>query len=137
MNKILLLTTLFFAAAFFAPPGRAAVSGSTMVTKSALTATASVAKAAPCILTYWNISNTNSTTVYVQFFDAASTSGITLGTTAPLFWIAIPGGSPGGVTDGLAGTGIAFQNGIVVAATTTPTGSTAPSSTVPVVLAVN
>lgn len=97
-----------------------------------LTATLVGAKGAPCLLTGYNASNVNSSTVYLQIFDAASTSGITLGSTTPDVVLGIPAN---GVLDGPQQ--IAFQHGIVIAATTTATGSSAPSSAVPVTLFTN
>lgn len=94
-----------------------------------------VAKVGACLLCGYNFSNTNAGTVYVQFFDAATTAGITLGTTAPKFSIAVPAG--GGVTDGLYTFGPGFTNGVVVACTTTAAGSTAPGVPVPVTLFFN
>lgn len=81
---------------------------------------------------YFNIANPNSTLVYVQFFDAATTGAVTLGTTAPTCWVAVP--ALGGVVDTSFVQGFVFKLGVVVAATTTPTGSTAPASNVPLIL---
>ncbi len=86
----------------------------------------------PCIPSYWNLANPNTSLVFIQFFDAASTTGITLGTTAPTFSIAVP--ANGGVIDTTPLQGITFNKGVVVAATTTQTGNSAPSSTCQVVL---
>jgi hypothetical protein len=102
---------------------------------AALTATLVVAQSTPGLLTYYNISNSNSSTVFIQYFDASTTAGITLGSTSPKGWISVPSGN--GVTDAALPFGIAFANGIVIAVTTTPTGNTAPSSSVPVVLGTN
>lgn len=75
------------------------------------------------------IGNSNTTAVYVQIFDAASTSAVTLGTTAPkLSWF-IPAG--GGLTRDFSN-GLSFLNGIVFACTTTRTGNSAPANTVDV-----
>jgi hypothetical protein len=113
----------------------ASVQGASTYSNASLTATLVVASASPVALCNYNVSNTNTGTIYVQFFDAATTVGITLGVTAPKFWIAVPSGN--GVTDGPYTPPVAFQNGIVIAVTTTPTGSTAPSSSVPVTLTTN
>lgn len=75
-----------------------------------------------------NISNPNNAVSYVQFFDASSPSSVVLGTTRPAFWYAIP---QNGVIDKDIVRGIYFRNGIVIAVTTTPTGSSAPSSSLP------
>jgi hypothetical protein len=75
---------------------------------------------------YWNMSNPNAALVYIQFFDVAATTSVTLGTTAPTFYVAVP--AFGGVVDTSFVTGFVFKNGVVVACTTTPTGNTAPTS---------
>jgi hypothetical protein len=84
---------------------------------------------------YWyNIQNPNSGPVFVQFFNAATAGAVTPGTTAPLFWIAIPAG--GVVDSGYLGVSpAAFPLGIVVAITTTPNGATAPTTACPVSIA--
>lgn len=120
---------------FVLPAAAFAVQGATTYSKASLTATLVVAQNSSGTLVYWNISNPNTGLVYVQFFDAAATTGITLGTTVPKFWIAVPPGN--GVTDGTLVPGIAMQNGFVIAVTTTPTGSAAPSTAVPITLATN
>lgn len=81
--------------------------------------------AAPSQLISYNIANPTSSFLYVQFFDVAATGSVTLGTTAPAYVIAVP---PYGVTDAfVAAPQFTFFNGIVIAATTTATGNTAPS----------
>lgn len=66
--------------------------------------------------------NTNASQAYLQVFDVATAGGVTLGTTAPDLSIPIPAtNSEGFVIPG----GLAFANGIQVAATTTATGSSA------------
>ena len=80
----------------------------------------------PSLLVSYNITNNTSSFVYIQFFDVAATSSVTLGTTAPAYVIAVP---PYGVTDAfVAAPQFTFYNGIVIAATTTATGNTAPST---------
>lgn len=80
-------------------------------------------------LVYYNCGNPNASLVYVQFFDAASAGAVTLGTTAPKFWVAVP--AYGGVVDTTVINGCVFNSGLVAAVTTTPTGSTAPTSACP------
>lgn len=62
---------------------------------------------------------------YVQLFDAASTSAVTVGTTKP-DWVVLTdfgaGETSGG--DGLPTHGLIFRNGCVVASTTTSAGNT-------------
>ncbi|CAM6005674.1 unnamed protein product [Sphagnum balticum] len=68
--------------------------------------------------------NTGSATTYVQFFDVASGS-VTLGTTVPKYVIPI---YAGGAWEEKFAAGMSFANAITVAATTTPTGNTAPAT---------
>lgn len=79
----------------------------------------------------YQIGNPNSTVTYIQVFDLATTGAVTLGTTTPTYVFSIPGN--GTATVGGGGNvefskGINHANGIQVAATTTPTGSTAPTN---------
>lgn len=69
--------------------------------------------------------NPNSAQIYVQVLDSASP---TLGTTAPVLSIPIAPGATGGVALSLVGA--QFNNAIEVAATTTATGSTAPTTAI-------
>ena len=69
--------------------------------------------------------NPNSTQAYVQIFNIASGS-VTLGTSTPALSIPIAPTSTGGLA--LANPGINFSTAISIAATTTATGSTAPST---------
>lgn len=68
--------------------------------------------------------NPNSSAVYVQVFDVASAS-VTLGTTAPTYVIAIPATATANIE---FSNGINHATAITLAATTTATGSTAPST---------
>lgn len=65
--------------------------------------------------------NPNAAVSYIQIFDAASTDAVTVGTTTPTAVVPLPASTPVNVVLSMP-----FRNGIVVAATTTPTGSTAP-----------
>ena len=69
--------------------------------------------------------NPNATVAYVQVFDAAPGS-VTLGTTPPKMFFWVPAG--GAWEEKFATYGVAFSSGITVAATTTATGNTAPST---------
>jgi hypothetical protein len=80
---------------------------------------------------FWN---TNTTDVFIQVFDATPDK-VTLGTTKPRFSWPVPGGS--GPTNGAgweekfaADDEIEFNNAMTLAATTTPTGSSAPGTAV-------
>lgn len=61
---------------------------------------------------------------YVQLFDAAAISAVTVGTTKP-DWVVMTDFGAGEVSagDGLPTHGLIFENGVVVASTTTSTGS--------------
>lgn len=74
----------------------------------------------------FNIVNPNAAISYVQLFDALAANAVTLGTTLPTAWLAVA--ANGVLSDSFPGNGVEFPNGIVIAATTTPTGNTAPSS---------
>ena len=81
-------------------------------------------------MSYLNAANPNSVLAYIQFFDAATAGTVTVGTTAPTFFVAVP--ANGGVIDTPQIVPYQFKKGIVVAATTSPTGSGTPSSACPV-----
>jgi hypothetical protein len=74
-------------------------------------------------------SNSNTATVFIQVFDVATAGAVTLGTTTPKLSFEVPPGTPSGYTLPLVG--IQFAAGIQVAATTTATGLTAQSGTLP------
>lgn len=74
----------------------------------------------------YDLHNPNAAISYVQFFNAA-TGSVTLGTTSPFMSIGIPANSRAALE---FPHGVAFGTAISVAATTTRTGSTAPSSPV-------
>jgi hypothetical protein len=62
---------------------------------------------------------------YVQLFDASAISQVTVGTTKPK-WVVLTDFAAGEVStgDGLPTHGMVFDRGVVVASTTTSTGST-------------
>lgn len=66
----------------------------------------------------------NSVTTYIQIFDTTGT--VTLGSTTPTLSIPIPPSNPGGAT----ALHMNIANGVKVAATTTATGSSAPTTAV-------
>lgn len=72
-------------------------------------------------LAWAHVYNPNATVAYVQLFD--TTGVVTLGTTAPKMALAVPGQS----TIQFNGPAV-FLSGIKAAATTTPTGNTAPAA---------
>jgi hypothetical protein len=93
---------------------------------NSIKATATSIKASAGQVYGWYIYNSNSTAVYVQFFNTASGS-VTLGTTTPVYSLGIPATAGANV---MVPHGIAHSTAIVVAATTTATGSTAPTNNV-------
>lgn len=78
--------------------------------------------------------NPNTSDVFVQVFDAAATGGITLGTTKPNWSWRVAGGTAtiaGSWEEKFTEGGrLRINNGIVIVATTTATGSTAPASAI-------
>jgi len=98
----------------------------TAKTSSALTNTAVAVKTTAGILGIAYCYNPNSTVAYVQVFNVA-TGSVTVGTTAPTFFFAIPATSIGGFGFG-GGSGLYFSTAISIAATTTSTGGSAPST---------
>lgn len=85
----------------------------------------------------WSAGNDNAAFTYVQCFNAATTAAVTLGTTPPDWVISLPGSAAGGSAANMEWTnGISFPAGLVIAATTTPTGSTPPTNPIPVSLAI-
>lgn len=75
---------------------------------------------------------------YLQFFDAL-TADVTVGTTAPKFTVAINTAAASNITTSslLFDTPLYFKTGVVIAATTTATGSTAPAGNVLVTVQYN
>jgi hypothetical protein len=74
---------------------------------------------------YYTVYNPNSSVAYVQIFDAASTGAVTLGTTVANGRITVPATSAANLE---ITNGVNMANGIVIACTTTATGSTAPTT---------
>lgn len=74
---------------------------------------------------YGTIYNPNASVAYVQVFDVATATTVTLGTTVPDMIIPIPAGSAANME---IVNGVNMANGIKLACTTTATGSTAPST---------
>lgn len=90
---------------------------------SALTNSGQSVKSSSGTVFGWHLDNTpNSATTYFQFYNVTSP---TVGTTTPFMTIGIPGGAAANVA---WPQGITFSVAIVVAATTTATGGSAPSN---------
>lgn len=98
--------------------------GLTTFSNTALTNTKTAVKASAGKVYGWMIHNPSAATTYIQVWNVAIGS-ITVGTTAPTYTIPLPTGASANVfTD----RGITHSTEINIAATTTPTGSTAPAS---------
>ena len=82
-----------------------------------------------------SLSNPSNAVAYFQFFDAATAGAVTLGTTVPTFWIAVP--TVNAVNLEFGPVGYVFKSGMVVAVTTTPTGGSAPSANCPISALIN
>lgn len=97
----------------------------TPVLKNGLTNSASsVVSSTAAVLSSYYVYNPNSSVAYVQIFDVATAGGVTVGTTTPKWSIGIPATSAANLTN----MHLSFANGVQVAATTSATGSTAPST---------
>lgn len=70
--------------------------------------------------------NPNASIIFIQVFDVATAGGVTLGTTAPTLSFQVDASSTVGFA--LPINGMAFANGIQMAATTTATNNTAPGT---------
>lgn len=68
--------------------------------------------------------NTSSATAFIQLYDAAASTSVTLGTTVPTWTVRCAGSSPSD-GDGLPTTGLLFENGVVAAAGSIQTGENA------------
>ena len=85
----------------------------------------------PCELDHFEASNSSGSDAFLQLFDAASASDVTLGTTVPnqSYFIPGPAGATGGA-DRIYTRPILFEAGLAYAVTTTPTGNTSPASAI-------
>ena len=99
--------------------------GSAPYVKTALSTTVTLVKAGKVSLAGFFQYNPSNAAAYVQFFDVSSAGDVTLGTTVPTFVI---GAATGSFSQGQFCKPIQFTNGMAIAATTTPTGSSAPSA---------
>ncbi len=112
--------TAFTVNATFTPPGASGTS-ITPFNSAAVIALAVVKASAGRMLRY-RIYNPNASVAYLQAFNAATTGAVTLGTTVPIEIFPVPAGA---VLEGDQDFSFAYPAGIVIAATTTPTGNTA------------
>lgn len=96
---------------------------------ASVTATVELLRTGSIVVESIEVLNPNTTQVYLQLFDAAAASDVTLGATTPTVTRMIPEGSGGGYnTARLIEIPTRFTLGCVYAITTTASGSTAPSS---------
>lgn len=98
--------------------------------KSDLTNTKTLVRAGSLRLTTMEVQNINTSDIFVQMFNAAAVADVTLGTTAPTQSYCIPASD--GVNRSLSvkdwgDRGLHFNKGLVIVATTTVGGSTAPA----------
>ena len=96
--------------------------GYTKYTFGALVGTVQTVKGTEATLGGWQILNSAATICYLQIFDAATATAITLGTTVPDQSFGWPAGAAANVPATFPG--IAFTNGIKIAATTGRANST-------------
>jgi hypothetical protein len=110
----------------FTTPTPSTTGGWSQAVFAALTNTKTLIKAsAGTFGGYYTIYNPNSSVAYVQIFDVAATASVTLGTTVRDGLITIPATSAANLE---MTNGVHMTNGIVIACTTTATGSTAPGT---------
>jgi hypothetical protein len=109
--------------------------GWTAFLANAATNTKQLVKAAAGQVGLVQVWNPNTTVIYVQLFDAASLGAVTLGTTVPKLSVPIAPTANGGFA--MSNPGIYFGTGIVMAVTTTATGSAAPTTAVDLNLGIN
>jgi hypothetical protein len=97
--------------------------GNAVSPQASLAATVKTIKAGPGQLMWAACNNGNAGAVYIQMFD--TTGAVVLGTTAPKLFLPLASASAG-----MQWIEATFLNGIKVAVTTTPTGSSAPGATI-------
>lgn len=77
--------------------------------------------AQPCVLGLVHFLNSDASIRYLQFFDADDIADVTLGTDPP-FYVLHMGASAAGTV--IIPRGLKFSEGVIVCATTTPSGNT-------------
>lgn len=99
---------------------------------ASVTATVELLRTGNVVLMAVEVENPNTDPVYLQLFDAAAVTDVTIGTTTPTDTRMIPAGAGGGVnTSRLIEIPRRFGLGLCYAITTTRSGSTAPSTACP------
>jgi hypothetical protein len=117
-----------------APTLGIASGGWTPLTKTGLSTTVTAIKPSAGQLGFAQCDNPNTSITYVQIFNLAAGS-VTLGTTAPVQLIPIPANLSNGFVTNIVG--IQYSTAISAAATTTPTGSSAPVTAINCTFGVN
>ena len=102
---------------------------------NALTNTKILVRSGPATLSGFTVNNPNGSEIFIQMFDAAATGDVTLGSTVCDEPIKVA--ANGSVAVFQKGPISFFDLGLVIAATTTEGGSTAPASAVSVTLRYN
>lgn len=100
--------------------------GSRLIKNDSVGATAVLVQKGAVQVTAMYSINTTALAAFVQYFDAAATTDVTVGTTLADWVIRSPALTGGNVSDGdgLPTHGLVFTRGVVIASTTTPFGST-------------
>ena len=96
--------------------------------QTALADTVVLIKGGGGVLKGYVASNIDAADAFVQCFDAAAATDVTLGTTPPALPLPIPAGDAtlrGHAIEDIPGGGFAFTNGLCAAVTTTADGSSA------------
>lgn len=108
----------------------AAGEGLLVLRDPALSNTAVAVKASSGRLYGYHIFNPGTALAYVQIYNVAAAS-VVVGTTTPIITLAMPSNSSSSVgVDHLFSTPVTFGTAIAVAATTTPTGGSAPATAI-------
>lgn len=94
--------------------------GDLSISFGAVVGTVQTVKGTPATFTGYEILNSAATICYLQMFNVANATTVTLGTTVPKLSLGFPIGAAGNV----GALNNAFPLGIKIAATTTRTGST-------------
>lgn len=97
---------------------------------TAVTATATLMSGKPTRIYWLTLHNLSNAIGYLQLFDAAAATDVTLGTTAPTLTIGQHQNNSGypGYRDLIFNNPLNFKYGVVYAFTTTATGNSAPSA---------
>jgi hypothetical protein len=109
----------------FSTPTPSATGGWSKIKYAAQTTTVQTPKGTAATFGGYYIYNPNASVAYLQVFDAATATTITLGTTVPDMIFAIPAASAANIE---ITCGVNMTNGVKLACTTTATGSTAPGT---------